>query len=54
MGCLLPKGMLLGAATAATQIEGGKVNSNWNEWSNQGRILDGSTCERASVRVCPS
>ena len=47
MGCLLPKGMLLGAATAATQIEGGKVNSNWNEWSNQGRILDGSTCERA-------
>ncbi len=46
-GYLLPEGLLLGAATAAAQIEGGKVESNWNEWSNQGKILDGSTCERA-------
>lgn len=38
----LPKGLLLGVSTAATQIEGGEVNSNWNDWYRQGRITDGT------------
>ncbi len=38
----LPEGMLLGVSTAATQIEGGNVNSNWNDWYRQGRITDGT------------
>ena len=37
-----PKGMLLGVSTASTQIEGGDVNSNWNDWYRQGRITDGT------------
>ena len=38
----LKDGMLLGVSTAATQIEGGEVNSNWNDWFRQGKILDGT------------
>jgi len=38
----LKEGMLLGVATAATQIEGGEVNSNWNDWYRQGKIKDGT------------
>ena len=38
----LPKGLLMGVSTAATQIEGGEVNSNWNDWDRQGRITDGT------------
>lgn len=38
----LPKNMLLGVATASTQIEGGEVGSNWNDWYKLGRILDGT------------
>lgn len=38
----LPKGLKMGVATAATQIEGGDVNSNWNDWYKQGRITDGT------------
>ena len=38
----LKDGMLLGVSTSATQIEGGNVNSNWNDWYEQGRILDGT------------
>ena len=37
-----PKGMLLGVSTASTQIEGGDVNSNWNDWYRRGRITDGT------------
>ena len=36
----LPKGFLLGVSTASTQIEGGDVHSNWNDWYRQGRIHD--------------
>ena len=36
----LPNEILLGVSTAATQIEGGDVNSNWNDWYAQGRITD--------------
>ncbi len=38
----LPDGMLLGAASAAAQIEGGDVNSSWNDWYKRGKIKDGS------------
>ncbi len=38
----LPKGMLLGVSSAAAQVEGGEVNSNWNDWYHKGRIKDGS------------
>ena len=38
----LPAGMLLGVSTAATQIEGGAVDGNWNDWYRQGKISDGT------------
>ncbi|MBI9102093.1 MAG: glycoside hydrolase family 1 protein [Spirochaetales bacterium] len=39
----IPENLLLGTATAATQIEGGDVNSNWYHWGEAGRIAgDGS------------
>ena len=38
----LPKDLWMGVSTAATQIEGGDVNSNWNDWFRQGRIKDGT------------
>lgn len=34
--------MLLGVSTASTQIEGGNVNSNWNDWYAKDRITDGT------------
>lgn len=43
-GIRLPKDFLFGSATAATQIEGGDINSNWYYWGLQGRIdNNGST-----------
>ncbi len=36
----LPKNLLLGSATAATQIEGGDTNSNWYYWSLKGKIAN--------------
>ena len=38
----LKEGLLLGVSTAATQIEGVDVNSNWNDWYRQGKIKDGT------------
>ena len=38
----LPKDFLMGVSTASTQIEGGEVGSNWNDWYRQGRITDGT------------
>ena len=37
-----PDRFLFGTATAALQIEGGDKNNNWYDWSEQGRIEDGS------------
>jgi beta-glucosidase len=34
----LPKELLLGVATASTQIEGGEQNNNWYRWSELGNI----------------
>lgn len=36
----LPKQLLLGSATAATQIEGGDKFSNWYQWSLLGKIAN--------------
>ncbi|OQB24988.1 MAG: Beta-glucosidase A [Firmicutes bacterium ADurb.Bin182] len=44
----LPENLLLGAATAATQIEGGDKNNSWYEWCEKGHIKDGSTTLRAN------
>ena len=43
----LKKNLLLGAATAATQIEGGDENNNWARFAAEGKIKDGSTPVRA-------
>ncbi len=40
--------MKLGVATASAQIEGGEVNSNWNTYSDAGKIVDGSNVKRAN------
>ncbi len=42
MNFRLPDGMLLGVASAAAQIEGGELNSSWNDWYHKGNIKDGS------------
>ena len=39
--------MLLGTASAATQIEGGEPDHSWMDWYRCGRIKDGSTPARA-------
>ena len=38
----IPEGMLMGVSTSATQIEGGDVRSNWNDWYDRGFIKDGT------------
>jgi beta-glucosidase len=43
----LPDNFLMGAATAATQIEGGDTNNNWYDWCMKGKIKDGTSCVRA-------
>ena len=37
-----PEEFLLGVSSASTQIEGGEVGSNWNDWYHKGHIKDGS------------
>ena len=39
----LKEGLLLGSATAATQIEGGDENNNWARFAAEGKVKDGST-----------
>jgi beta-glucosidase len=48
MSFKLKQGLLLGAATAATQIEGGECGHNWNDWYHKGRITDGSNPARST------
>ena len=38
----LKPNMLLGVASAPTQIDGGDLNHTWNDWYAQGKIKDGS------------
>ncbi len=44
----LRDGMELGAASAATQIEGGELNHSWLDWAKAGHIKDGSSPSRAN------
>ena len=44
----LKTGMLIGTASAATQIEGGELDHSWTDWSRKGRIADGSSPARAN------
>ena len=39
----LKEGLLLGSATAATQIEGGDENNNWARFAAEGKVKDGSS-----------
>ncbi|MBN1411762.1 MAG: glycoside hydrolase family 1 protein [Spirochaetales bacterium] len=48
MSFKLKKNFLMGAATAATQIEGGECGHNWNDWYRQGKITDNSNPARAN------
>ncbi|MCL2321321.1 MAG: family 1 glycosylhydrolase [Oscillospiraceae bacterium] len=38
----------LGVATSATQIEGGNLDSSWNDWYAKGKIKDNSNPSRAN------
>ena len=40
--------LLLGTATAATQIEGGDENNNWARFAAEGKVKDGTTPVRAA------
>ena len=44
----LKDGLLLGTATAATQIEGGDENNNWARFAREGKVKDGTTPVRAA------
>jgi beta-glucosidase len=46
-GFALPR-CALGVATAATQIEGGDLDTNWQRWAASGGIADGSSPARAT------
>ncbi len=48
MAFRLRPGFLLGAASSASQIEGGALDHSWNDWYRQGRIRDGSDPARAA------
>ena len=43
----LKPGLLLGSATAATQIEGGDENNNWARFAKEGKVTDGTSPLRA-------
>ena len=43
----LKPGLLLGTATAATQIEGGDENNNWARFAAEGKVEDGTSPVRA-------
>ena len=42
------EGMLLGCASAATQIEGGELHHSWMDWYQKGHIKDKSSPARAN------
>lgn len=48
MTFVLKEGLLLGTASAATQIEGGECGHNWNDWYHRGNITDGSDPARST------
>lgn len=47
----LKNGMLLGTASAATQIEGGGLDHSWMDWFRKGHIADGASPARANDHI---
>lgn len=47
-GFSLKKGMLIGSASAATQIEGGELDHTWMDWHSKGHIADNTSPARAN------
>lgn len=45
----LPEGFELGAASAATQVDGDCKHSNWYDWYKKGHIVDGSDPDIATA-----
>ena len=45
----LKEGLLLGAATAATQIEGGDENNNWARFAKEGKVYDKTSPVRGLI-----
>lgn len=43
--------MLLGTASAATQIEGGELDHTWMDWFHKGHIADGASPARANDHI---
>ncbi len=43
-----PEGFLWGTASSSYQCEGGNTNNQWYRWEQQGHILSGESCGRAS------
>lgn len=43
-----PTGFLWGTASSAYQCEGGNTNNQWYRWEQQGHILSGEECGKAS------
>lgn len=48
MNFKLKEGFLLGVASAATQIEGGECDHNWNDWYHSGHIKDGTNPSKST------
>ena len=47
----IPKGMLMGVSTASMQIEGGNLDTNWNDWYARGFIKDGTNPATANDQI---
>ena len=45
---MLKDGMLIGTASAATQIEGGELDHSWADWYRKGHIADGANPARSN------
>ena len=45
---ILKNGMLIGTASAATQVEGGELDHTWMDWYRKGHIRDHSSPARAN------
>ena len=48
VGFQLKKDLLIGTASAATQIEGGTLDHSWMDWAKRGYITDGTSPARAN------
>lgn len=48
-GFRFPEHFSLGAASAATQVDGDCKNSNWYDWYQKGHVIDGSDPDVATM-----